>query len=49
MEHDLTKAALSLFALLTLSACNTVYGVGKDVTAAGNTLSGTAANVQSDM
>jgi predicted small secreted protein len=46
----LTKAAtLFLIALLILSACNTVQGVGRDMSAAGSTISGTAANVQSNL
>ena len=39
-------AALLLFAVLSLSACNTASGLGKDVEAAGETLSDTAEDVQ---
>ncbi len=38
--------SLLLASLLTLSACNTVSGFGRDVESAGDTLSDTAEDVQ---
>lgn len=42
-------AILAIVALLALSACNTVKGMGEDVSTAGNSMSNTAGEVQSDM
>lgn len=38
-----------LAAMMALSACNTMAGLGEDVEAAGGTLSGTAEDVEEDM
>lgn len=38
-----------LAAMVALSACNTMEGLGQDVEAAGSTLSGTAEDVEEDM
>ncbi len=40
---------LALASALALSACNTVSGVGKDVSAAGNAVSNAAQEVKSAM
>lgn len=42
-------ALVALTSLAVLSACNTVKGAGKDVSAAGNAVSNTAAEVQQKM
>lgn len=39
-------AVLLVASLLALSACNTVQGVGRDVSTAGKAVSDTAADVQ---
>ena len=41
--------ALLLAALAALSACNTVAGAGKDVSAAGSAVTNSADNVQKKM
>jgi entericidin B len=40
---------LALLLLPSLSACNTARGMGEDVSAAGNAMSGTAQEVEDDM
>jgi predicted small secreted protein len=40
---------LLLAAMVALSACNTMEGLGQDVEAAGSTMSGTAEDVEEDM
>lgn len=40
---------LALFALLSLSACNAVEGLGQDVSAGGEAITGTADDVQNDL
>ena len=43
------KMALTLLIVCTLTACNTVAGVGKDVEAGGRAMSNAAHKVQSKM
>ncbi len=45
----LSFAALLVAAMAFLSACNTMRGVGEDVGAAGDTLGGTAEEVEEEM
>lgn len=46
----MTRSAIcALLALFALSACNTVEGLGQDVSSGGEVLTGTADDVQSDM
>ena len=40
---------VAVLAALTLSACNTMKGAGKDVSAAGNTVTNEAAEAQNQM
>jgi entericidin B len=40
---------LAVLALPSLSACNTARGMGEDVSAAGNAMSGTAEDVEDKM
>ena len=42
-------ALTALFAAFTVSACNTVKGVGQDVQATGNAVEGAAADTQRDI
>lgn len=44
MQHTLRLFVLALTLSLTLAACNTVEGVGKDVEAAGDKLEDTASD-----
>lgn len=44
MRKILTAGAL--LAALALMACNTIEGAGKDISAAGHAISGTASDVQ---
>ncbi len=46
MKTRLSGAALLLAAVLFQSACNTVEGVGKDVSSAGSTVSETASDAK---
>ncbi|MHC4948131.1 MAG: entericidin A/B family lipoprotein [Planctomycetota bacterium] len=50
MKKSMMIAALALFALalLALPACNTVEGVGRDVSAAGDGLANLADDTKSD-
>jgi predicted small secreted protein len=43
------RLILALIAAATLAACNTVRGVGQDMTAAGHAVSDTATDVQRSM
>lgn len=43
------SAMLALLALFALSACNTMEGLGQDVSSGGDALTGTANDVQNDM
>jgi predicted small secreted protein len=45
----MSKSALALLALLALSACNTMQGAGKDVSAAGNALTDEAQDAKQGM
>lgn len=47
MSFKITIAAL--LAAISLSACNTMHGVGQDVSGAGDALSGAATDVQSEL
>lgn len=40
---------LTLLGMASLSACNTVEGVGRDISAAGSTLAGTAEETQEEI
>jgi predicted small secreted protein len=42
-------AALSLVAILALAACNTMQGMGKDVSDTGDALTNTAADTEKKM
>jgi predicted small secreted protein len=44
-----SRIVLAIFAAATLAACNTVQGVGRDMTAAGHAVSETASDVQHRM
>jgi predicted small secreted protein len=46
MRHTIALLALSA---IVLAACNTMRGVGQDMTAAGHTVSDTASSVQDKM
>lgn len=41
--------ALAIIAALTLSACNTMQGAGKDISSAGTAVTDTAADTQKKM
>lgn len=43
------KTVLLFIALAALSACNTISGMGRDVEAAGEAISGTADNTKEKM
>ncbi|HPG23575.1 MAG TPA: entericidin A/B family lipoprotein [Amaricoccus sp.] len=43
------KILCALLAVMALSACNTLAGAGKDVSATGDALTGTAEKVDSKM
>lgn len=45
----MTRYMLTLLAALTLAACETVGGVGQDISTAGNAVTDTAQDVQSDL
>lgn len=45
----MTRLILPLLALFALSACETVKGAGRDVESAGEAISSTATQVQSDL
>ncbi len=42
MKRLITLALITAFSMATLTACNTVAGVGKDVSAVGNKVAGKA-------
>lgn len=42
-------ALLAMLGMVALSACNTVEGVGRDISAAGSTLAGTAEETQEEI
>jgi predicted small secreted protein len=44
-----SRIVLAIFAAATLAGCNTVQGVGRDMTAAGHAVSETASDVQQRM
>ena len=44
-----TLVLIALTSMLALSACNTISGAGKDVSAAGNAVSNAAQNVKEKM
>lgn len=43
------RVLFTVFALLTLTACETAKGAGRDIQKAGGTITGTAQNVQSSL
>jgi len=48
-DITMTKYIVTLVAALTLAACETVQGAGQDISSAGNAVSNTAQDVQSDL
>jgi predicted small secreted protein len=44
-----TRLFWALCAVLALAACNTMEGMGRDVSTAGQTITGTADDAQDDM
>jgi predicted small secreted protein len=49
LEKYMTKAALTLIALLALAACNTMQGMGEDVSTAGDAISDNATEAEQGM
>lgn len=45
----MTRYMLTLLAALALAACETVEGAGQDISTAGNAVTDTAQDVQSDL
>ncbi len=45
----MTRIFLTVAALVTLSACNTIAGAGQDLTATGNAITTQTREVQSDL
>lgn len=43
------RFALIVLSLLTLAACNTVSGIGRDIEAGGNAISGSAEKTKRNM
>ena len=45
----MTKYIMTLMTVFTLAACETVEGAGQDISTAGDTVTDTAQDVQSDL